>query len=89
MKWYCADNFYNAIKPVEIERFTESSIWINGRRRSCVSEHEMYFPSWMEAWQYLLARWTRKVESARDELERRAAILEKVKAMKDPEVSDA
>lgn len=41
------------IESVEIERETESSIWIKGRMRSKRSRYEIYHASWQDAHDYL------------------------------------
>lgn len=38
-----------SIRAVQVERSTESSVWINGRRSSRSSSYSRYFPTWDEA----------------------------------------
>ena len=44
------------IERVEIERETESSVWIGDRRRAKRSEYESYWDSWEEARSYLIEK---------------------------------
>ena len=53
----------NLIEKAEVERETESSVWIGGRRSAKISSYECYFDTFGEAKSYLL-------DMARKHLER-------------------
>lgn len=42
------------IKEVEVERETQSSVWINGRVERKMTEYYYYFDTWEDAYQALL-----------------------------------
>ncbi len=44
------------IEPVEVERTTDSCVWINGRKHLRASTYDMYFETWEAAHAYLLDR---------------------------------
>lgn len=75
---------FSGITSVEIERETDSSVYINGRRRSKRSEYEDYFDTWEEAHEFLTRRAQDDVESARHVLERANSRLGNIKGMKKP-----
>ena len=71
------------IKVVEVERETDSSIWINGRRNAKASSLEIYHDSWSAAKTYLLNSAKRKVASAESRLKACEEDLKRVEAIKD------
>lgn len=66
MKYYKAKSttFGTPIVSVEIERVTESSVFINGRRRAKFSDYESYFETFEYAKKWLMERAERKIQSA-------------------------
>ena len=82
--WYRAIAWARKIDPVEVSRTTDSSVWIDGRRRAIISEGEGYFPTWDEAHQWMLFGYEAKVISARRSLEYANSLLGNVKGMKKP-----
>ena len=57
MNKYRADIGYReAIHKVQIEKETEASIWIDGRRRGKSSEYSSYFDTWDQAHAYLIKK---------------------------------
>jgi len=53
------------IEKIEVEKTTESSVWINGRRRSRKSSYECYFDTKEDAISHYRTKWTRKLQQAR------------------------
>lgn len=44
--WYQIADFSGRINPIEVERFTDTSIWLKGGRREArISKCYSYFPS--------------------------------------------
>jgi hypothetical protein len=76
--------FWGEIKPVEVERETESSVWISGRRQSKRSSYQNYFDSWEEARAFKIEDCEREVAAARRELEYANSKLGNIKGMKKP-----
>lgn len=75
------------ITPVEVERESVSSVWINGDRRA---KADRYHDTWEIAHAHLLAESERHVASAHRTMDRVIGYLNNVKGMKKPaEVPDA
>jgi len=60
----------NLIEQVEVEKETEASVWIKGRRNAKRTEYYNYFDTWDEAKLYLLTVAEAKVAAIRLNLER-------------------
>jgi hypothetical protein len=73
------------ITPVEVERETESSVWINGNRRAKITEWDTFHDTWDEAHAHLLKHAEQQAQSARRNLEAANGSLGNVKGMKRPE----
>jgi hypothetical protein len=87
MKKYVAENFAwgaGKIVEAEVERESDTSVWIGGRRAAKKTEWRRYFDSWEEAHQYLLDLAASKVVHVRNELQRANDRLGNVKGMKKP-----
>lgn len=70
------------IETVEVERETDSSVWINGRRNAKTTSWDKYWDSWEEAHAYLLEKAERSLQSARRSLEMAQAKYGNIKGMK-------
>lgn len=75
-----------AIAVVEVSKETEQSVWVDGRRNAKRSEYYNFFDTWDEAHENLKDRAQRKVVSARRSLDFAMEDLEKIIAMRKPEV---
>lgn len=82
--WYKTSSWGERITSVEIERYSDTSVWISGKRRARVAEYAAYFPTWQAAKDYLLARAERKLESARLALQRAQGDHGNIVGMKAP-----
>lgn len=80
--WYKVSLGWQMISPVEIEKETESSVWINGCRRAKISTYENYFDSWDDAKQFLMDHAQKRVDSLRLQLERANGELGNIKGLK-------
>lgn len=69
------------IKPVEIDRETESSVWVRGRRRAKDSEYETFHNSWAEARSHLIESAKDKVALAKMRLEHHESNLKELEAL--------
>ena len=74
----------NLIEEIEVERETDSSVWINGRRNAKNSSLHKYCDTWGEAHLFLLEKAERSLESARRSLERAQGEYGNIKGMKAP-----
>lgn len=70
------------IKAVTIDRETEASVWINGRRSAKDSEYGKYHDTWDAAHEHLLEKAEVKVRSLRRQLEVANSELGNVKGLK-------
>ena len=69
------------IRAVEIDRETESSVWVAGNRRK---KEGAFFNTWREAHDYLLSKAERSMEQARRSLEHAQGKYGNIKGMKPP-----
>lgn len=84
--WYEVFGRINpTIKPVSVERHTQTSVWVRGRRHAQRAEWGGYFPTWEDAHAHALRQAEAEVMSARRALERASSALGNVKGMKRPE----
>jgi hypothetical protein len=74
--WYEACS--SRVDPVEVERSTEQSVWIGGRRVSRVTDWRCFFPSEQEAWDWVQARAEGKLSEYQEHVHRYKLQLEKV-----------
>ena len=72
------------ITEIEVERESDTSIWVNGKRRQKVTDYEIVHDTWDAAHSYLLATGETKVAHARRTLEEHKSYLGNVKGMKRP-----
>jgi len=82
--WYKASKYTDRIDSVTVERDTDSSIWINGRRSAKATAYEQYFPTWYQACGYLLSRTQSKIAYLERELEQEKSRLDKIGKMHPP-----
>ena len=66
--WYQTLSYSDRIVPIEVERFTGESVWIDGRRRGRFSQHENYHPTWEESREFLLSNADAALASLRAQL---------------------
>jgi hypothetical protein len=76
------------IEEIEVERTSESSVWVKGRRRAKVTDWHLIFDTWEAAHAYLMTEGERKVLEARRALESANSALGNVKGMKKPVIED-
>jgi outer membrane protein OmpA-like peptidoglycan-associated protein len=68
--WFKTSNYHPHITKVAIEKFTDSSVWIDGRRRARATDFEGYFPTFGDAKAHLLEKAEDKLANARHALQR-------------------
>lgn len=74
------------ITPVEVQRNSDSSVWIDGRRAAITSECSRYFPTWEEAKAHLVDRETKSVEYKRSALAKAESDLAAALKLEKPNV---
>lgn len=72
------------ITAVEIDRESESSVWVKGNRLQKVTQWHHFHDSWEAAQAYLISEAERKVEHMRRSLEVHKSYLGNIKGMKKP-----
>lgn len=70
------------IHALEVERETDSSVWINGRRAAKRSEYHNYFDKWEGAHALLLAKAYSELDQSQKRLDRAQSNLEEIKKLK-------
>ena len=70
------------ITPVEIERETEHSVWVNGNRNKRHTANDKYCDTWDEAKTLLMVNASNRVEVARNNLARAKDFMGNVKGLK-------
>ena len=70
------------IKEVEIERETESSVWIDGRVNRKITEYCVYHDTWEKAHSHLLFHAKRKLNNANDAYQRAKGQLYSIEKLK-------
>lgn len=78
----------NPIVEVEVDRETESSVVIAGRRRAKVSAYEAYHDSWEDAKAYLMDGAEKSLKSARRKLEEAQGYYGNVKGLNNPALTN-
>ena len=85
--WYQTTGYGKRITPLVVQRYTDSSVWVGGRRRARVTDWESVFPTWEEAKAHLLSQADKNLQSARAALARAQAEYGNIKGMKDPAIA--
>jgi hypothetical protein len=49
------------ITPIEVEKETESSVWVNGRRRAKATAYDQIFKTLPEAKKFMISRCEREI----------------------------
>jgi len=73
---------WNQITEVDAEKFTDTSIWINGRRSNVKSGWKNYFPSWEMAKAFIIANLESELARAKRMVDVARSNLETAKALK-------
>lgn len=79
---YMTGGYKEDIEAIEIERETESSVWIDGRRRSKLSTWDIYHDTWEAARDHLMTTATHKVRNYQSRLDSVKAELSKFSKLK-------
>jgi len=70
------------ITEIDVERETDQSVFVKGRRRAKVTERECIFDTYDDAKTWLMERAADEIESARRELELAHAKFGNIKGMR-------
>lgn len=71
------------IVPVEVDRESDSSVWIGGRRCAKLSGYESYFDTFEEARSRLLEQAEERVAGHRRDLEKAETFAEQVRNLRE------
>ena len=81
----CRRAWGNLIEPVQVEKETESRVWIDGRRRAKRSGFDNYFDTWDEAKEFMTEYAEKKLDRARRDLEAAQGLAGNVRGLKAPQ----
>jgi hypothetical protein len=73
------------VTRVRIERFNDTSVWINGRRSGRFTQWDRYYPTFAEAKASIVDGAEKRVLSLRRQLEQANDALGNAKGMKEPQ----
>lgn len=76
---------WQQIESVEVERESDSFVWVGGRRRIKISDYECYHSTGEDAKNYIIQRAQDEVDRISKQLDFAKANLEKAKNAKIPE----
>jgi hypothetical protein len=80
--WWIASSITwgKRVIPVEIEKFTDKTVTVKGRRNQRMSSYQSYFPTETDAWDWLEMRAQNAVEAAQADLQRKRTELGKIQS---------
>ena len=81
MKKYRTVTYSNKIEVCEVERETDKSVWIKGRRNDKITEFNRFHDSFEEAKQHLIDRHEKNIKRHRDEIHRSESELGTIRKM--------
>jgi len=82
---YSTDSYSTKIVKVEVDRETESSVWIKGRRTKKKSDFMTFHDSWKDAHCWLLSRAQSKLKYILIRYEERLSDVNAIEKMTEPE----
>lgn len=85
MKYYKVITHYAEVEEIEVDRESDSSIWINSRRVAKKSNYDCYFLTIKEAKQYLMDKYQLKISHLERDLKYYQNKLEKATALPESE----
>lgn len=83
VKYMTSSIYSHSIKKVEIERETEASVWIKGRRQVKSSGYHSFFNTFEEAKAHLLEEAQAKCNAAKKNYERQQKLVESIRNLKE------
>lgn len=81
IKYQTGGHGQNLIERVEVERETDSSVWIDSRRHAKVTSHRCYFDRWQDAKDHLLEQAYREHEQKQIWFQSATRQLKRVKSL--------
>jgi hypothetical protein len=72
------------ITPIEVDRSTDKSVYIGGRKSAKSTTYDQLHPTWQAAHQFLMETAERRLLAARNALAREQGMHGNVKGMKEP-----
>lgn len=83
--WYKFDHMpwrnEQRIKPVQVEKSTAATIWIDGRMNRTRSDYDNFFPTFEEAKAFGVEKYSRKVEQLKEQLQAAEKELAEIEAL--------
>ncbi|RBO54080.1 hypothetical protein DSD19_06360 [Rhodovulum sp. BSW8] len=84
LKYMAEHSWRDEIRAVEVDKETESSVWISGRRRPKIAQSATFHDTWDEAHAYLTAIADGEVMRCRSALDHAKSRAGNIKRMKRP-----
>lgn len=79
--WYKTERWKNyEVTPVEVEKHTDKSVWVNGRRQNMSGSWGCYFQTEIEAWEHLKRRQEFEISNLKSRLQQRRSWLGQIEA---------
>lgn len=79
--FYKAVSFKTEIQEVEVEKYTDRQVWIDGRRHKRVTSYISFFKTEQEARQHLISIRERRIEHLAEEIARMGHLKEELERM--------
>lgn len=86
LKYMATVGYKPSIVEVEVERETDSCVFIKGRKHSKITEYQSYFDTWAQAKSHLIGYASHKEAAARSRWQGAQEELSRIEAMQ-PEKS--
>lgn len=68
-EWYEVYRPTSAIKKVDVKKETDSSVWVDGARKSKISDWYAYFTTYKMAYLFCVNKLSEKIEFAKSQLD--------------------
>ena len=82
-QWYAISEFERRPNPVTVERYTDDSVWIRGKRCARLKTWEGIFPTVEEAWDWVICKAVGRRDVAQRQLDTEQKRLDTIRAEKD------
>lgn len=75
--WFQTSDYSRTVDPVVVERVTESSVWIKGKRHNRLG-YDSFFPTKSDAWNWKINRQIARRDSAQRQVDYEQERLDKI-----------
>lgn len=87
-KWWSVDGLYAVIgtikiKSILVERHTDANVWVDGRRRSRITEYHRIFPYLEDAKRFAIERLEHRIKETESRLQMLHGALDEINEMRE------